>query len=106
MATQRGGESGPFEGIDSKLTIYALANGMDLVKEPGLRRLGWYRDGREREVRIVTRGGGFSLTAAAWKTGQEGARDETRLVEVASAPELVERLSALLEDGQERANEL
>lgn len=106
MAKQRGGESGPFEGIDSKLTIYALANGMDLAKEPGVRRLGWYRDGREREVRIAARGGGFALTASAWKTSDAEDRHTAPLGEVGSAPELLERLSAFLEEGQERANGL
>ena len=66
MAQQQGTGGDPFELVDSKLTIYALANGMDLIKEPGVRRLAWYRDGREREVRIVAGGPepGYSLVGS------------------------------------------
>lgn len=108
MQTQRGGGGGPFEAVDSKLTIYALANGMDLVKETGTRRLGWYREGREREVLIEARpeGDGFRLTAAAFRTRDPSERAEHDLGSVGSADELVQRLSALLQEGQERANEL
>ncbi len=107
MHTQRGGGGGPFEAVDSKLTIYALANGMDLVKEDGARRLGWYREGREREVVIETSGeGAFRLTAAAFSTGDPTRRAERALGSVGSAGELSDRLSVLLEEGQELANGL
>jgi hypothetical protein len=99
---------GPFEAIDPKLTIHALANGMDLAKESRLRRLGWYRDGREREVRIgVLDGhGGFTVAASAYRTGRETEREEVVLATVDTAQELVERLPALLEEARARADEL
>lgn len=100
---------GPFEDIDPKLTIYALANGMDLAKEPGVRRLGWYREGREREVCIATRddGPGFAVVAAAFRTGGgPPARSESAVGEADSVQALLEGLSDLLARGQEEADRL
>lgn len=106
MATDPG-DGGDFERIDPKLTIYALANGMDLVKEPGVRRLGWYRDGREREVSIARRdGGGFQLAAAAFRTGKAEDRAEARVAEADTDEDLLARLSGLLDTGQQEANRL
>lgn len=105
---RRQGDGGPFELIDPELTIYALANGMDLAKEADARRLGWYREGRERQIRIATVGGreGFSLVASAWRTGDEESRTDDALGQVASARELLERLRDLLEEGRRRADDL
>ena len=54
----------PFDEVDAKLTIYALANGMDLVKAAGFRRLEWYRDARDRGILVSVAPGG-SLGVAA-----------------------------------------
>lgn len=61
----------PFREIDAKLNIYALANGLDLLKNqsgrPG-RTLEWYGDGLERRASIVAEGGApprFSVHASA-----------------------------------------
>lgn len=99
---------GPFDAIDSTLTIHALANGMDLAKEPRLRRLGWYRDGREREVRIAALDGdgGFTVAASAHRTGREAEREEVVLATVDTIQELAGRLSSLLEAARARADGL
>ena len=46
------GEGGAFGVLDPRLTIYALANGMDLAKETTARRLEWYYEGSERGIAI------------------------------------------------------
>ncbi len=59
---------GPFEVIDPKLTVFALANGMDLAKDEGSRRLSWFTDGLERGLRIEPDGDhSFLVTAMAWR---------------------------------------
>jgi hypothetical protein len=50
----------PFLQIDPKLNIYALANGLDLLKNRSGRpdrALEWYSDGMERRATIVAEGG-------------------------------------------------
>lgn len=67
------GESHDLRDIDGKLTVFALANGMDLLKDPGARRLEWFRDGLEREIRVEPDGaGGLSIRVAAWPFGERG----------------------------------
>jgi hypothetical protein len=42
--------------IDSDLNIFALANGLDLYRDPGggrARVLEWYRDGMERRIHLT-----------------------------------------------------
>ena len=59
---------GPFEPIDPKLTVFALANGMDLAKDGGSRRLSWFTEGLERGLRIESvSGDAFVVTALAWR---------------------------------------
>ena len=41
-----------FETIDAQLTMFALANGMDLSKGEGYRRLEWFLEGFERAIMI------------------------------------------------------
>ncbi len=71
-------EGGLFDAIDSKLTVFALANGMDLSKGEDYRRLEWFTEGLERGI-LVRRGEGesFDLTVMAWKTGHTEARSES-----------------------------
>ena len=96
-----------FAGLDPRLTIYALANGMDLDRGPGFRRLAWFRDGLERAV-LVEEGpdGTLAVSAVAWsREAPEGARKETR--QAALTPETLDRdLAALLDDALNAANAL
>jgi hypothetical protein len=95
-----------FDGVDPRLTIYALANGMDLVKDEAFRRLEWYRDGMDRGIRVsVTPAGTLEVTALVWSGDPEGAR--TAPVGDAVAPdELAHRLSGILDGAAEAANAL
>lgn len=97
-----------FEAVDPKLTIYALANGMDLLKDPpGERCLHWYRDGRERGVVItVEPDGSLSLAAAAWMIRAPEGR-ETHPVRSGVRPaEMSDRLSDTLAEVVDAANRL
>ena len=61
-------DGGPFEAIDPKLTVFALANGMDLARDEGSRRLSWFTEGLERGLRIEAGSGdSFVVTAMAWR---------------------------------------
>ena len=99
-----GGVDGhPFEAIDPKLTVFALANGMDLVKEDGSRRLSWFTEGRERGLQIGPgQAGYFSVTALAWQTRSP---EDTASSPIASDV-AVDELMATLERGIEDANAL
>jgi hypothetical protein len=102
-----GGAADPFEGIDPKLTIYALANGMDLNKNGGMRRLEWYRDGHDRGILLAAgAGGAISLSAQAWKRGDEASMRVSPVQENVPRDELIGSLTSLLERGLEAANEL
>ena len=74
MATGFGGpdglDGGGFSILDPKLTIFALANGMDLEKAPSTRKLTWFRDGLERGLLLsASADGQISVMALAWKRG-------------------------------------
>lgn len=99
--------SGPFEKVDPKLTIYALANGMDLVKEDvDERLLTWYREGRERAIVIRSEAAGtLALAAAAWQTNKPESRTEKPVDEV-RPDDLVSRLSSVFDGVIEAANSL
>jgi len=99
--------AGPFGVVDPRLTIYALANGMDLVKDEGTRRLEWYRDGRERGILVeATDGGTLRVTAQAWS--REDASSMAALPQgPPHAPEaLAKNIAAILEQALEAANGL
>ena len=99
--------AGPFDGIDPKLTIYALANGMDLNKNGGVRRLEWYRDGHERGILLTAdSAGAISIVAQAWKRGDETSLRRTPIAEHLGTEELGRSLSSHLERGLEAANAL
>lgn len=102
-----GGGGGPFGGIDSKLTIFALANGMDLNKNGDTRRLEWYRDGYDRGI-LLTAGADstMSVVAQAWKRGDDASLKDAPVREAVPADELGESLTSLLEQGLEAANAL
>lgn len=64
-------EGTPFETLDPRLTVYALANGMDLAKGPGYRRLEWFAEGLERGIMIEAQPDGtLNVDVLCWKTGQ------------------------------------
>lgn len=95
--------TGRFDPVDPKLTVFALANGMDLAKGEGYRRLEWFTEGLERGIVIeVDEGGGYRLTVASWKTGNAEERTESAL----DGPVTTEELSARLTDAIEAANRL
>ncbi len=104
-----GNESGavPFEGIDPKLTIFALANGMDLTRNGDTRRLEWYFDGFDRGI-LLTAGGDGTVTVAAlaWKRGDDASVRSTPVREAVPLEELAGSLTSLLEQGLEAANAL
>lgn len=99
--------AGPFDDIDPKLTIFALANGMDLNKNGGVRRLEWYRDGHDRGI-LITAGpdGSLAVVAQAWKTGDEASLRSAPVREAVASEELVASFTSLLEQGLEAANSL
>ena len=67
-------DGGAFAAIDAKLTVFALANGVDLAKGEAYRRLEWYSDGSERGILVAADGDGYGLSVLKWKSGQaEGA---------------------------------
>lgn len=66
----------PLEPLDSELTIFALANGMDLARERGggpCRSLEWFREGLERTIRIEPDG---EEAATVWVGARRGRRSE------------------------------
>ena len=100
-------DRGPFDGIDPTLTIFALANGMDLDKNGGVRRLEWYRDGHDRGILLTAAPDGtVSVTAQAWKRGDEASVRRAPVREHVPPDELAGSLTSLLERGLEAANGL
>jgi hypothetical protein len=101
----------PLRELDSQLNIFALANGMDLLKNAGGRPgrlLQWYRDGLERGLHVEPDGDGpgtVSLWAVAWKD-DAGARTEKRSALATATPsgKLKDELKRLLPRGVDAAN--
>jgi hypothetical protein len=94
---------GLFEGLDPKLTVFALANGMDLAKGEGYRRLEWFTEGLERGILIEPAGSGrVRVIALTWKTGHAD-----RLVDDVVADDTPpEGVTKLLDGAIEAANAL
>lgn len=89
---------GGFDAIDARLNIFALANGMDLSKGPGFRRLEWFTEGKERGILIEPDGdGSFRAKAITWSTGSDEIRDGASIGDGLSAQELVKRLDQAIE---------
>ncbi|MCG6957165.1 MAG: hypothetical protein LJF04_14345 [Gemmatimonadetes bacterium] len=98
---------GPFDGIDPKLTIFALANGMDLEKNGEVRRLAWYRDGHDRGILLtVSEDGTISVKAQAWSRGDDTSLKSAPVGEALEPDELGRALTSLLEKGLDAANAL
>ena len=81
-----------FEAIDPKLTMFALANGVDLSKGEGHRRLEWFSDGFERGILIeVDDDGAFDIAVFKWASGDvELAKPEPFHIGVAADEVLVQ----------------
>ena len=61
---------GPFGAIDARLTVFALANGMDLSKGEDYRRLEWFTEGLERGILIeAVDSARFDVKVLCWRTG-------------------------------------
>lgn len=99
----QGSGDGLFERLDPKLNVYALANGMDLAKGQGYRRLEWFTEGLERGILIeAAEGGTFRVAAVSWKTGRAEARSQADVADGLEA----DRVPKVLDDAIETANAL
>jgi hypothetical protein len=108
-----GGDEAPLLEIDARLNVYALANGLDLLKNASGapdRTLEWYRDGMARRIRLVATGGAPARVAlqAGASRKKEGKRRETWVpVRDGIAPEeILEDPTGILEDAIRRADAL
>jgi hypothetical protein len=96
-----------FEVLGPKLTIYALANGMDLTKQAAVRRLEWYHDGQERGIAIEATGAGMvSIRALAWTRDATGTEQSHPYRSDMPAEQLGNDLSTILEGAMVAANAL
>jgi hypothetical protein len=97
---------GEFGTVDAKLTVYALANGMDLIKGEDFRRLEWYLDGMDRGILVsVTSTGAIEVSAMAWSGDVAAARSEG-VIDAIAPEDLVADLTGVLGGAIERANAL
>ncbi len=96
-----------FEVLGPKLTIYALANGMDLTKQAAVRRLEWYRDGQERGISIeATSAGTVHVRALAWTRNAPATERTQPYRSDVPEEEMARDLSAILEGAMDAANAL
>lgn len=96
-----GGEH--FDAVDSNLTVFALANGLDLSKGERYRRLEWFTDGLERGILIeAVAPERFQVRAMTWRSGKPDARSEVSVAEELS----VDDIKKVLNDAIDVANEL
>lgn len=101
------GRDGPLEAVDAALTIFALANGMDLVREPSARRLEWFRSGLDRGI-LLEAGpdGGLTACALAWNREEPAVAPRTKRLDPLPPAPTQRTLTAALEEGLRAANEL
>lgn len=89
---------GHFEAIDSNLTVFALANGVDLYRGDGHRRLEWFTEGLERGILIEARESGrFRVRALTWRSGEPEARSEASVAEELGVDEMKGVLAEAIE---------
>lgn len=94
---------GIFGVLDPKLTVYALANGMDLAKGEGYRRLEWFTEGLERGILIEPADADtFRVAVMSWRTGRAEHRSKAQVAEGLAA----EKVTKVLDDAIESANAL
>lgn len=88
----------PFEVIDPKLNVFALANGMDLGRGAQYRRLEWFTEGFERGILIEQdTQGAFRLEVLSWPTGSEEIRSRTEVAAGLSPEALIQALEPAIE---------
>lgn len=93
---------GPFDAIDSNLTVFALANGLDLEKGDDFRRLEWFSEGLERCIVIAADGAGdFSVTVRSWRSGRPEAATGSPVAEGLSVDEIREALPGAIDTANE-----
>lgn len=91
-----------FDALDPRLTVFALANGMDLAKDETSRRLEWFAEGLERGILIEHEADAFSVSVVTWKTGNVESLVRDPVGDGLSA----EDVGAMLSDSIDRANGL
>ena len=103
---------GRFGSIDANLTVFALANGVDLIRTDGQRRLEWFAEGLERGVVIEGDGDGFAVRALTWRSStpdvcaQRDVADGLSADEIRSTlPDAIEAANALTAPGPEQPAE-
>lgn len=103
------GREAALQAIDPELNVFALANGVDLLREPRGRVLEWYREGMERRIHIEPSGdapaGGVDLAvgAGARRESDKVMLDLVRVFRTGAAPG---ELRSLLPEAIEAANAL
>ncbi|MEJ2203892.1 MAG: hypothetical protein P8170_07265 [Gemmatimonadota bacterium] len=96
-----------FRILDPRLNIFALANGMDLEKGGGVRRLTWFRDGSERGIRLTESPDGIvSITPQAWRPGHEDSERRSAAATELAEADLAREIGPVLEQAVEVANNL
>ena len=88
---------GRFDDIDSNLTVFALANGLDLSRNAGSRVLEWFSEGLERSIVIEVTATGFRVRAATWPSEAPAVRSEVTLHDDLSPEELRSALSGAID---------
>jgi hypothetical protein len=95
--------AGVFGSLDAKLTVFALANGVDLAKGEGYRRLEWFTEGLERGILLEPcADNACRLVVMAWKTGKAEQRNDHLLAD--EVP--MDDVPGMLDDAIEAANAL
>lgn len=93
---------GPFDAIDSNLTVFALANGLDLEKGGEFRRLEWFSEGLERCIVIAADGSGdFSVAVRCWRSGRPETATESAVAEGLSVDEIRKALPGAIDTANE-----
>jgi hypothetical protein len=94
--------------IEASLNIFALANGLDLIRNPGgahARILEWYRDGMERRIYVMpsaaSPGGALDVEVGAVARKDGGKTELRQAFRAAVAPG---ELKAALPEAIEAAN--
>lgn len=96
-----------FGKLDARLNIYALANGMDLVRGPTVRRLEWHKERLERGILLEADDGGrIGLFALAWNFGDPASVRRVKVGESLDPDALERDLSDLLQRTLDAADAL
>ena len=96
-----------FEDLDARLNIYALANGMDLVRTASSWRLEWYSGGLERGILLSRESDGtLTITSQVWNHGDEAPLRSVEQRRGLDPGEGSQELPAILEESLHAANAL